>query len=243
MGDSLVGKYKFKRVLLKISGEALMGDQDYGIDVAMTARIAAEIAEAHAKGLQIALVIGAGNIFRGLSAQAGGIERSTADYMGMLATVMNALAMQSALEQQGVDTRVMSAIPMTTVCEPYIRRRAVRHMDKGRVVIFAAGTGNPYFTTDTAAALRAAEMNCEALLKGTQVDGVYTADPKKDPSATRYDSLSYHTVLAEDLRVMDASAVTLMRDNNIPIIVFSLHAKGAFDAVMRGEGTCTTIKA
>ncbi len=238
-----MGNYKFKRVLLKISGEALMGDQDYGIDVAMTARIAAEIAEAHAKGLQIALVIGAGNIFRGLSAQAGGIERSTADYMGMLATVMNALAMQSALEQQGVDTRVMSAIPMTTVCEPYIRRRAVRHMDKGRVVIFAAGTGNPYFTTDTAAALRAAEMNCEALLKGTQVDGVYTADPKKDPNATRYDSLSYQTVLAQDLRVMDASAVTLMRDNNIPIIVFSLHAKGAFDAVMQGKGTCTTIKA
>jgi len=203
--------YKFKRVLLKLSGEALMGDQDYGIDTDMTARIAAEIAEAHASGLQIALVIGAGNIFRGLSAQAGGIERSSADYMGMLATVMNALAMQSALEKQGVDTRVMSAIPMPTVCESYIRRRAVRHMEKGRVVIFAAGTGNPYFTTDTAAALRAAEMNCEALLKGTQVDGVYSADPKKDPSATRYDTLSYQKVLAEDLRVMDSSAVSLMR--------------------------------
>lgn len=233
--------YKFKRVLLKLSGEALMGDQDYGIDTDMTGRIAAEIAEAHSAGLQIALVIGAGNIFRGLSAQAGGIERSSADYMGMLATVMNALAMQSALEKQGVDTRVMSAIPMPTVCESYIRRRAVRHMEKGRVVIFAAGTGNPYFTTDTAAALRAAEMNCEALLKGTQVDGVYTADPKKDPNATRYDTLSYHKVLAEDLRVMDSSAVSLMRDNKIPIIVFSLHSKGGFDSVMKGEGTCTTI--
>lgn len=234
--------YKFKRVLLKLSGEALMGNQDYGIDTDMTARIATEIAEAHASGLQIALVIGAGNIFRGLSAQAGGIERSSADYMGMLATVMNALAMQSALEKQGVDTRVMSAIPMPTVCESYIRRRAVRHMEKGRVVIFAAGTGNPYFTTDTAAALRSAEMNCEALLKGTQVDGVYSADPKKDPTATRYDTLSYQKVLAEDLRVMDSSAVSLMRDNKIPIIVFSLHSKGGFDAVMRGKGTCTTIQ-
>lgn len=235
--------YKFKRVLLKLSGEALMGEQDYGIDTDMTARIGAEIAEAHSAGLQIALVIGAGNIFRGLSAQAGGIERSSADYMGMLATVMNALAMQSALEKQGVDTRVMSAIPMPTVCESYIRRRAVRHMEKGRVVIFAAGTGNPYFTTDTAAALRAAEMNCEALLKGTQVDGVYSADPKKDPTATRYDTLSYQKVLAEDLRVMDSSAVSLMRDNKIPIIVFSLHSKGGFDSVMKGEGTCTTITA
>ena len=233
--------YKFKRVLLKLSGEALMGEQDYGIDTDMTGRIATEIAEAHEQGLQIALVIGAGNIFRGLSAQAGGIERSSADYMGMLATVMNALAMQSALEKQGVDTRVMSAIPMPTVCESYIRRRAVRHMEKGRVVIFAAGTGNPYFTTDTAAALRAAEMNCEALLKGTQVDGVYSADPKKDPNATRYDTLSYQKVLAEDLRVMDSSAVSLMRDNKIPIIVFSLHSKGGFDSVMKGEGTCTTI--
>lgn len=234
--------YKFKRVLLKLSGEALMGNQAYGIDVDMTSRVAAEIKAAHDNGLQIALVIGGGNIFRGLSAQAGGIERSTADYMGMLATVMNALAMQSALEQAGVDTRVMSAIPMTTVCEPYIRRRAVRHMEKGRVVIFAAGTGNPYFTTDTAAALRAAEMNCEALLKGTQVDGVYSADPKTNPDATRYDTLSYQTVLAEDLRVMDSSAVSLMRDNDIPIIVFSLAAQGGFDQVMRGQGVCTIIK-
>lgn len=240
--DTSAQDYKFKRVLLKLSGEALMGNQDYGIDVDMTSRVAQEIKEAHQNGLQIALVIGGGNIFRGLSAQAGGIERSTADYMGMLATVMNALAMQSALEQIGVDTRVMSAIPMTTVCEPYIRRRAVRHMEKGRVVIFAAGTGNPYFTTDTAAALRAAEMNCQALLKGTQVDGVYNADPKTNPDATRFDTLSYHTVLAEDLRVLDASAVTLMRDNNIPIIVFSLHNQGGFDKVMRGQGVCTTIE-
>ena len=238
-----MGQYNYKRVLLKLSGEALMGSQDYGIDTDMTARIASEIAEAHAQGLQIALVIGAGNIFRGLSAQAGGIERSSADYMGMLATVMNALAMQSALEKQGVDTRVMSAIPMPTVCESYIRRRAVRHMEKGRVVIFAAGTGNPYFTTDTAAALRAAEMNCQALLKGTQVDGVYSADPKKDPKATRYETLTYQKVLAEDLRVMDSSAVSLMRENNIPIIVFSLHAKGGFDAVMQGKGTSTIIQA
>lgn len=233
--------YKYERVLLKLSGEALMGDQAYGIDVSMTERVAKEIAEAHAKGLQIGLVIGGGNIFRGLSAAAGGIERSTADYMGMLATVMNALAMQSALEQQGVDTRVMSAIPMTTVCEPYIRRRAVRHMEKGRVVIFAAGTGNPYFTTDTAAALRAAEMNCQALLKGTQVDGVYDSDPKQNADAVRYDTLTYQKVLSDDLRVMDSSAIALMRDNEIPIIVFSLTEQGGFDAVMRGEGTCTMI--
>ena len=234
--------YKYDRVLLKVSGEALMGDQSYGIDVSTTDRIAGEVVAAHKNGLQIALVIGGGNIFRGLSAAAAGIERSTADYMGMLATVMNALAMQSALERQGVDTRVMSAIPMTTVCEPYIRRRAVRHMEKGRVVIFAAGTGNPYFTTDTAAALRAAEMKCDALLKGTQVDGVYTADPKKDSNATRYDTLSYQKVLADDLRVMDSAAITLMRDNNVPIMVFSIHKTGGFDAVMRGNGDCTIIQ-
>jgi len=233
--------YQYNRVLLKLSGEALMGSQAYGIDVSMTDRIAKEVANAHSNNLQIGLVIGGGNIFRGLSASAGGIERSTADYMGMLATVMNALAMQSALERQGVDTRVMSAIPMTTVCEPYIRRRAVRHMEKGRVVIFAAGTGNPYFTTDTAAALRAAEMNCQALLKGTQVDGVYDSDPKNNPDAKRYDTLSYQKVLSDDLRVMDSAAIALMRDNKIPIIVFSLHEEGGFDEVMQGKGTCTTI--
>jgi len=233
--------YMYKRVLLKVSGEALMGDQDYGIDTATVKRIAGEIAAAHAKGLQMGLVIGAGNIFRGLSAQASGIERSTADYMGMLATVMNALAMQSALEELGVDTRVQSAIPMTTVCEPYIRRKAVRHMDKGRVVIFAAGTGNPYFTTDTAAALRAAEMECDALLKATQVDGVYDKDPNAHDDAVRYESLTFNQVLSDDLKVMDASAIALMRDNDIPIIVFSIHAEGMFDEVMSGAGTCTKI--
>ncbi len=236
-----MSNYKYKRVLLKVSGEALMGDRDYGIDTKTVQRIAREVAAAHAKGLQIALVIGAGNIFRGLSAQAGGIERSSADYMGMLATVMNALAMQSALEQMGVDTRVQSAIPMPTVCEPYIKRKADRHMEKGRVVIFAAGTGNPYFTTDTAAALRAAEMECDALLKGTQVDGVYDKDPNKYDDAVRYDTLSYQKVLADDLRVMDAAAVTLMRENEIPIIVFSIHEQGGLDAVMAGAGTQTII--
>ncbi|MBT3593087.1 MAG: UMP kinase [Hellea sp.] len=234
--------YDYNRVLLKLSGEALMGDKPYGIDIAMTSRIAAEVKEAHHKGLQIALVIGAGNIFRGLSSAAGGIERSTADYMGMLATVMNALAMQSALEQIGVDTRVQSAIPMQTVCESYIRRRAVRHMEKGRVVIFAAGTGNPYFTTDTAAALRAAEMDCDVLVKGTQVDGVYDSDPNINENASRYKELSYQKVLTDNLRVMDSAAITLMRDNDIPIVVFSLKEKGSFDLVMQGLGTCTTIK-
>ena len=218
-----------------------MGSKAYGIDTDTVKRFAGEIKAAHDKGLEIALVIGAGNIFRGLSASASGIERSSADYMGMLATVMNALAMQSALEEIGVHTRVQSAIPMPTVCEPYIRRKAARHMEKRRVVIFAAGTGNPYFTTDTAAALRAAEMECDALLKGTQVDGVYDSDPKTNPDAKRYDTLTYHKVLADDLRVMDASAVTLMRENNIPIIVFSLADQGGFDRVMAGKGRCTTI--
>ena len=238
----MANEYNYKRVLLKISGEALMGSKAYGIDTDTVKRFAGEIKAAHDKGLEIALVIGAGNIFRGLSASASGIERSSADYMGMLATVMNALAMQSALENLGVDTRVQSAIPMTTVCEPYIRRRAVRHMEKNRVVIFAAGTGNPFFTTDTAAALRAAEMGCDALLKGTQVDGVYDSDPKSNPKAVRYETLNYHKVLTDDLKVMDAAAITLMRENNIPIIVFSLHDKGGFDKVMAGQGVCTTIQ-
>ncbi|NNE58118.1 MAG: UMP kinase [Hellea sp.] len=237
----MASSYKYKRVLLKVSGEALMGDQSYGIDVSVTQRIAKEVKAVHDKDIEIALVIGGGNIFRGLSASQAGIERSTADYMGMLATVMNALAMQSALENLGVHTRVMSAIPMQTVCEPYIRRKADRHMEKGRVVIFAAGTGNPYFTTDTAAALRAAEMQCDALLKGTQVDGVYDSDPRENENAKRYTDLSYQKVLADDLRVMDAAAVTLMRDNTIPIIVFSIHEKGGFDAVLRGKGDCTII--
>jgi len=218
-----------------------MGDQSFGIDVTTTSRIAEEIAATKESGLEIGLVIGGGNIFRGLSASAAGIERTTADYMGMLATVMNALAMQSELEKLGVDTRVMSAIPMTTVCEPYIRRRASRHMEKGRIVIFAAGTGNPFFTTDTAAALRAAEMGCDALLKGTKVDGVYDKDPATHKDAKRYDQLPYLKVINEDLKVMDASAVTLMRENKIPIIVFSIAEKGRFEQVMRGVGVSTII--
>lgn len=233
---------KFKRVLLKVSGEALMGDGAYGIDVATVDRIAGEVKTALEQGAEVCMVIGGGNIFRGLTGAADGMDRSSADYMGMLATVMNALAMQNGLERQGVQTRVLSAIPMTTVCEPYIRRRAMRHMDKGRVVIFAAGTGNPFFTTDTAAALRAAEMGCDALMKGTNVDGVYSADPKKDASAERYDTLSYMDVLSRDLKVMDASAVSLSRENGIPIIVFSIQESGAFTQVLKGEGACTIVQ-
>lgn len=234
-------KREFRRVLLKISGEALMGDGQYGIDVGTVDRIATEISQARQSGVEICLVIGGGNIFRGLSGAAGGMDRSSADYMGMLATVMNALAMQNALERQDIQTRVLSAIPMTTVCEPYIRRRAIRHMEKGRVVIFAAGTGNPFFTTDTAAALRAAEMNCDALMKGTNVDGVYSADPRIDSFATRFDTLSYMDVLSKDLKVMDASAVSLSRENNIPIVVFSIQSNGAFLKVLEDNGNCTII--
>lgn len=233
---------RYKRVLLKVSGEALMGGESYGIDIGTVARIAGEVKQALEIGVEVCLVIGGGNIFRGLKGAAEGMDRASADYMGMLATVMNALAMQNGLERQGVPTRVLSAIPMTTVCEPYIRRRAVRHMEKGRVVIFAAGTGNPFFTTDTAAALRASEMGCDALMKGTQVDGVYSADPKLDPAATRYDRLDYMQVLAEDLKVMDASAVTLCRDNSIPIVVFNIHETGAFCRVLRGEGRATVVE-
>jgi uridylate kinase len=232
---------KYRRILLKLSGEALMGSQSYGIDPQTIAQIADEIIDVHSLGVEIAMVIGGGNIFRGIAGAAKGIDRATADYMGMLATVMNALAMQAALERAGVPSRVQSAIPMSTVCEPYIRRRAIRHMEKGRVVIFAAGTGNPFFTTDTAAALRAAEMNCNALLKGTQVDGVYSADPKKDPKAERYDSLSHHEVLSRDLQVMDASAVSLSRENGIPIVVFSIHDRGALASVLSGRGRATVI--
>jgi uridylate kinase len=234
-------EHRYKRVLLKISGEALMGQQQYGIDNAVCARMAEEVVEAGKGGTELCLVIGGGNIFRGIQGAAKGMERASADYMGMLATVMNALAMQNAIEAAGGEARVLSAIPMVTVCEPYIRRRAMRHMEKGRIVIFAAGTGNPFFTTDTAAALRAAEMGCDALFKGTQVDGVYTADPKKDPTATRYDHLTYHEVLARDLRVMDASAISLMRDNGIPIVVFSIQQRGALADVLAGRGVCTTI--
>ncbi len=231
----------YKRVLLKVSGEVLMGDTPYGIDMKTVDAVAASVAEMARQGVQLCLVIGGGNIFRGLSTAAKGMERAGADYMGMLATVMNALAMQNALERMGVDTRVQSAIPMQTVCEPYIRRRAQRHLEKGRVVIFAAGTGNPFFTTDTAAALRAAEMGCDALLKGTSVDGVYTADPKRDPEAIRYDRLTYLDVLAKDLKVMDASAISLMRENAIPIVVFSIRAPGALRDVLAGQGVFTVI--
>lgn len=232
---------KFKRVLLKISGEALMGGQEFGLDPDTVSRVAKEIASVQEMGVEICLVIGGGNIFRGVSGAAQGMERTTADYMGMLATVMNALAMQSALEGLGIYTRVLSAIPMQSVCEPYIRRRAVRHMEKGRVVIFAAGTGNPFFTTDTAAALRASEMDCDAMLKATKVDGVYTADPMKDPTAKRYETLSYRQVLTDDLKVMDASAIALSRDNNIPIVVFSIFEEGGFARVIRGEGRYTIV--
>ena len=231
----------YQRVLLKVSGEALMGRRDYGLDTETLLRIAADIQDVVALGVQVCVVIGGGNIFRGVSAAASGMDRAQADYIGMLATVMNALAMQSALEKLGVPTRVQSAIPMASVCEPYIRRRAERHMEKGRVVIFAAGTGNPFFTTDTAAALRAAEMGCDVLLKGTQVDGVYSADPSKHADAERYTELTYMDVLSRDLAVMDAAAISLARENDLPIVVFNIHTAGAFGRVMRGEGRFTRI--
>ncbi|MBI3451958.1 MAG: UMP kinase [Rhodospirillales bacterium] len=232
---------KYRRVLLKISGEVLMGPNDYGIDAETISRIASDVKAVRDLGVQVSLVIGGGNIFRGVSGAAVGIERASADYMGMLATVINALALQNALERLGVYTRVLSAIPMSTVCEPYIRRRALRHMEKGRVVIFAAGTGNPFFTTDTAAALRASEMGCNALLKGTKVDGVYDADPTKNPDARRYERLRYLDVLSRDLRVMDASAISLARENRIPILVFSIHETGGFAKVVQEKGRFTII--
>jgi uridylate kinase len=232
---------KYRRVLLKLSGEALMGDQSYGLDPKIIGRIAQEVKSVNRLGVQIAIVIGGGNIFRGLKGAAQGMERATADYMGMLATVINSLAVQSALERHGVVTRVLSAISMQAVCEPYIRRRAIRHMEKGRVVIFAAGTGNPFFTTDTAAALRASEMECNALLKATKVDGVYSADPHKDRNATRYDRLSYLDVLSRDLQVMDAPAISLARENGIPILVFSIQNDGGFADVVKGQGRFTII--
>ncbi len=232
---------RYKRVMLKISGESLMGKLPYGIDPEMVGTVAQQVKDVVATGIEVCLVIGGGNIFRGVSGAAAGMERATGDYMGMLATVMNALAMQNALEQLDVPVRVQSALAISAVCEPYIRRRATRHLEKGRVVIFAAGTGNPFFTTDTAAALRASEMNCEALLKGTRVDGVYSADPEKDKKATRYDKLSYMQVLTEDLRVMDAAAVSLARENNIPILVFSIEKPGEFQRVVRHQGRFTVV--
>jgi uridylate kinase len=232
---------KCKRILLKLSGEALMGDGAYGISPAMIQFVAQEIKTVHQQGVQLGLVIGAGNIFRGVAGAAGGMNRAVADNMGMLATVLNALAMQDGLERSGVPCRVLSAIAMQNVCESYTRAGALAHLEQGRVVIFAAGTGNPYFTTDTAAALRAAEMGCEALLKATQVDGVYSADPKKTPGASRYDRLSYDDVLKQDLRIMDAAAIALARDNRIPIIVFSIKSQGGLADVLKGKGASTAI--
>ena len=231
----------YRRILLKLSGEVLMGDQAYGIDPVTVARVAEEVKAAQDTGLQLCLVIGGGNIFRGMSGAAKGMDRAQADYMGMLATVMNALAMQNALEQLGVPTRVQSAIEMDKVCEPVILRRAERHLEKGRIVIFAAGVGAPFFTTDSGAALRAAEMQCDALFKGTSVDGVYDADPKKVSTAKRYETLSYNRVLADNLKVMDASAVSLCRDNNIPIVVFSIREQGNILKVLDGSGTSTVV--
>ena len=233
---------RYKRILLKLSGEVLMGEGGLAIDPAVTARVAEEIADVKAQGYELCIVVGGGNIFRGISGAARGMERATGDYMGMLATVMNALAVQNALEQIGVDTRVQSAIPMHSVCEPFIRRRAERHLEKGRVVIFAAGVGSPFFTTDSGAALRAAELNCDALFKGTSVDGVYSADPKKVKDAKRFDTIGFDKVLAEDLKIMDAAAVALCRDNDIPIVVFNIREHGNFAAVLSGNGISTTVQ-
>ncbi len=232
---------RYKRILLKLSGEALMGEQGYGIDHAVLDAIASEIQDVYAVGVEIAIVIGGGNIFRGLSAAAKGMERASADYMGMLATVLNSLALQNILENKGVVTRVQSAIEMRELAEPYIRRRAVRHLEKRRVVIFAAGTGNPYFTTDTAAALRAMEIGAEVIMKATKVDGVYSADPMRDPAAVRYDRLSYLDVLRDDLRVMDAAAISLCKDNNLPIIVFNLTVPGNIKKIIAGEAIGTVV--
>jgi uridylate kinase len=241
MSDADSSASKYNRVMLKISGEALMGDQGFCLHPPTVERIAKEVKIVHDLGVEICMVIGGGNVFRGLSGSAQGMERTTADYMGMLATVMNALAMQSALEKLGVFCRVISAIRMDEVAEPYIRRRAVRHLEKKRVCIFAAGTGNPYFTTDTAATLRANEMACEAIFKGTKVDGVYDKDPVGNDDAKRYDRISYDEVLAKHLKVMDASAIALARDNNLPIIVFSLDESGGFRSILDGSGTYTTV--
>ncbi|WOI57010.1 UMP kinase [Palleronia sp. LCG004] len=235
------GKRTYDRVLLKISGEALMGDQSFGLHPPTVQRVAREVESVRDLGVEICMVIGGGNIFRGLQGSAQGMERTTADYMGMLATVMNALAMQSALEELGIHTRVISAITMNEVAEPYIRRRAVRHLEKKRVCIFAAGTGNPYFTTDTAATLRASEMNCQAIFKGTKVDGVYDKDPIKHADAVRYDRVSYDEVLQKHLGVMDASAIALARDNDLPIVVFSLDEPGGFRGILAGQGTFTHV--
>lgn len=235
-------KLKYKRLLLKLSGEAMMGSQGFGIDTAVTERLARDVAEAVAAGCEIAVVVGGGNIFRGLAGAASGMDRATADYMGMLATVMNAIAFQSALEKNGVPSRVLSAIPMPTVCESYVRPKALHHVRLGRVVVFAAGTGNPFFTTDTTAALRAIELECDAVAKATQVDGVYSEDPKKNPDAERYDRLTYSEVLARDLKVMDGAAIALARDNNLPVVVFSIKEEGNLLKMLRDEARCTVIE-
>ena len=234
-------KFKWKKVLLKISGESLMGDNAFGINPDIVKSFAKEISEIVTDGLQICIVVGGGNIYRGISSAQNGMDRTTGDYMGMLATVMNSLAIQNALEQIGIETRVQSALPISAICEPYIKRRAIRHMEKGRVVIFAAGTGNPYFTTDTAAALRASEMNCEAIIKATLVDGVYSADPKKDKNAKKFNQLTYLEVLAKDLKIMDASSISLARENKIPIIVCSIVENKNLAKVLLGEGSYTII--
>ena len=243
MPESAPPSPHYNRILLKLSGEALMGDQPYGIDPAVATRIAQDVADIQALGVQTAIVIGGGNIFRGLAASARGMDRSTGDYMGMLATVINALALQDALEHNGVPTRVLTAIEMRQVAEPFIRRRAVRHLEKGRVVVFAAGTGNPYFTTDTAAALRAMEMKAEVILKATKVDGIYTADPVKHSDATRYERITYLQVLQERLQVMDATAISLCMDNKLPILVFNLKTPGNIRRVVMGEAVGTIVTA
>ncbi len=232
---------KYKRVLLKISGEVLMGPREFGLDPATVDRIAQDVKDVVDMGCELCVVVGAGNIFRGLSGASNGMDRTTADHMGMLGIVINALALQNALENINVKTRVQSAIQMDQVCEPYIRRKAIRHMEKGRVVIFAAGTGNPYFTSDTGASLRASEMNCDLIAKGTKVNGIYTADPFKDPTAVKYDRLSYMDILTKDLKVMDATAISLARENKVPVMVFSIREKGNFAKVMTGAGEYTIV--
>lgn len=241
MSNSNSDSPKYKRLLLKLSGEALMGDDDYGINMQTARQFAEEIATAANKGVQIAIVVGGGNIFRGMTGAAKGMDRASADYMGMLATVMNGLALQGVLKEFGVEVVVMSAIPMPTVCEPYVRNHALDHLKKGKIVIFVGGTGNPYFTTDTASTLRAIEMNCDCLAKATQVDGVYTADPKKDPSAERYETLDYDTILAKDLKIMDGAAIALARDNNLPLVIFSIHEAGNLVKMVDGTVTATFV--
>ena len=231
----------FSRVMIKLSGEALLGNKEFGIDSDIVDKIAIDVVNIAKNNIEVCIVVGGGNIFRGVAGASQGIERGTADSMGMLATVINAMAIQNSIEKHNIPSRVLSAVPMQTVCEPFIRRRAIRHLEKGRIVIFAGGTGNPYFTTDTAAALRAAEMNCTVLMKGTKVDGVYTSDPIKDKNAVRFDHITYSKVLSDSLGIMDASAISLARDNSIPIIVFSIHTNNALLSIIKGEGKKTII--